>query len=169
MENRLISKFCPETCIVFVTYGRADIAASSYESLSAPTAPYRERIKIVISDATDDEGKMRWARSTDADDVILTPRFTPSASSRNLATTLILDKYSPKYLCMLEDDYLYHPDWYPSLVKTADCLYGVMSPLNLVGGIQVLEPIPSTLKTMTGSGRQQGNQESTSGQMKSNH
>ena len=36
---------------------------------------------------------------------------------------------------MLEDDYLYHPDWYPSLVKTADCLYGVMSPLNLVYGI----------------------------------
>jgi hypothetical protein len=135
MENRLISKLCPETCIVFVTYGRADIAASSYESLSAPTAPYRERIKIVISDATDDQEKMKWARNSDADDVILTPRFTPSASSRNLATTLILDKYSPKYLCMLEDDYLYQPDWYPSLVKTADCLYGVMSPLNLVYGI----------------------------------
>jgi hypothetical protein len=135
MENRLISKLCPETCIVFVTCGRADIAASSYESLSAATAPYRERIKIVISDATDDEGKMRWARSTDADDVILTPRFTPSASSRNLATTLILDKYSPRYLCMVEDDFEYHIDWYPRLVEAAERLYGVMSPFNLAYGI----------------------------------
>ena len=131
MENQLISKLCPETCIIFVSYGRADIAASSYASLSASIAPYRDRIKIVISDATDDEQKMRWAKNTDADDVILTPRFTPSASSRNLAMTLILDKYAPGYLCMLEDDYLYHPDWYPSLVETANRLYGVLSPLSL--------------------------------------
>lgn len=135
MENQLISKLCPETCIIFVSYGRADIAASSYASLSASIAPYRDRIKIVISDATDDEQKMRWAKNTDADDVILTPRFTPSASSRNLAMTLILDKYAPGYLCMLEDDYLYHPDWYPSLVETANRLYGVLSPLSLAYGI----------------------------------
>jgi hypothetical protein len=97
--------------------------------------PYRERIKVVISDATDDEEKMIWAKNSNADDVILTPRFTSAATSRNLATTLVLDKYSPKYLCMLEDDFEYHPDWYPSLVDTAERLYGTRSPFDLAYGI----------------------------------
>ncbi|MFC1715000.1 glycosyltransferase family 2 protein [Candidatus Poribacteria bacterium] len=130
-----ISKLCPETCIVFVSFGRPAIAAKSYDSLVSMLAPYRDRVKIVISDATDDEQKMKWVHSTDADDVILTPRFTPAATSRNLAVTLILDKYSPRYLCMVEDDFEYHENWYPSLVEAANRLYGVMSPFDLAYGI----------------------------------
>lgn len=130
-----IANYCPETCIVFVSYGRPEIAAKSYESLSSAIAPYRDKIKVIISDATDDGQKMKWARNTDADDLILTPRFTPAATSRNLATTLILDKYSPEYICMLEDDFEYSEDWYPSLVEATKRLYGVTSPFNLAYGI----------------------------------
>ena len=135
MKNSPISKLCPETCIIFVSFGRPEIAAKSYSSLESVLAPYRDRVRIIISDATDDEQKMKWARATDADDVILTPRFTPAATSRNLAMTLILDKYSPRYICMVEDDFEYHTDWYPSLVEAANRLYGVMSPFNLAYGI----------------------------------
>ena len=134
MANK-ISKLCPETCIVFVTYGRLELAEGSYESLSRAIAPYRDRIKIIISDATDDDKKIQWARQADADDVILTPRQVSAATSRNLANTLILDKYSPNYLCMLEDDFEYHPDWYSSLVDVTRRLYGVLSPLELAYGI----------------------------------
>ena len=132
---RNVASYCPETCIVFVSYGRPEVAARSYQSLCSAVAPYRDRVRIIISDATDDERKMRWARNTDADDVILTPRFTPAATSRNIATTLVLDKYSPRYLCMVEDDFEYSTEWYPSIVDAANRLYGVMSPLGLAYGI----------------------------------
>jgi hypothetical protein len=125
-----IVKYSPETCIVFVSFGRREVATKSYNSLASATAPYRDRIKIIISDATHDDEKMRWAKESDADDVILTPRSTSAATSRNLATTLILDKYSPTYLCMVEDDFEYHADWYPRLVEAVERLYGVMSPFN---------------------------------------
>lgn len=130
-----VVKYCPETCIVFVSYGRQDIASKSYESLQAAIAPYRDKVKIIISDATDDEEKMKWAYKSDADDIILTPRFTPAATSRNLAATLMLDKYSPEFICMVEDDFEYHANWYSSLVEAANRLYGVMSPFNLAYGI----------------------------------
>jgi hypothetical protein len=130
-----VAKYCPETCIVFVSYGRPEVAARSYDSLKSAIAAYRDRVNIIISDATDDERKMMWARSTDADDVILTPRFTPAATSRNIAMTLVLDKYSPKYMCMVEDDFEYHADWYPSIVEATNRLYGVMSPFDLAYGM----------------------------------
>jgi len=130
-----ISNICPETCIIFVTYGRKEISSESYGSLEKAVSPFRDRIKIILSDATDDHEKMLWAKQTSADDVILTPRFTPAATSRNIATTLTLDKYMPKYLCMLEDDFEYHPEWYPRLVATAEKLYGVRSPFDLAYGI----------------------------------
>jgi len=133
--SRSVASYCPETCIVFVSYGRQDVAARSYESLSKAVASYRDRVKIIISDATDDDQKIAWARNTDADEVVLTPRFTPAATSRNLATTLVLDKYSPRYLCMVEDDFEYSTEWYPSIVDTTNRLYGVMSPMNLAYGI----------------------------------
>ena len=126
---------CPETCIIFISYGRSTIASKSYDSLETSIIDYRDRIKIIISDATDDEEKMKWARETDADDVILTPRFTSAATSRNLATTLVFDKYSPKYLCMLEDDFEYSNQWYPSLIDSAERLYGRISPFNLAYGM----------------------------------
>ena len=129
------SKITPETCLVFVSFGRNEIAKRSYESLELALKPYRDQVRIIISDATNDKEKMLWAYHTAADDVILTPKFTSAATSRNLATTLILDKYSPKYLCMVEDDFEYHTDWYPSLVDAAERLYGVQSPFDLAYGI----------------------------------
>ena len=130
-----VSTKCPETCIIFISFGRPRIARKSYDSLTASLSEHRDRIKIIISDATNDDEKMKWVCDTDADDVILTPRFTPAATSRNLATTLVLDKYSPKYICMLEDDFEYHSEWYPSLVEATNRLYGVVSPLDLVYGV----------------------------------
>jgi len=135
MKIQTKSQICPETCIVFVSYGRNEIARKSYNSLLSSISEYRERIKIIISDATDDIEKIEWARNTDADDVILTPRFTPAATSRNLAMTLILDKYSPRYICMLEDDFEYSKDWYPNLVNATSKLYGIPSPFGLPYGI----------------------------------
>ena len=58
-----IAKYSPETCIVFVSFERREVAARSYNSLASATAPYRERIKIIISDATHDDEKMRWAKA----------------------------------------------------------------------------------------------------------
>jgi len=132
---KTVSKICPETCIVFVSYGRPEIAAKSYNSLVTALSKFRDRIIIIISDATNDRKKIDWALQTDADDIIITPRFTPAATSRNLAIALIMDKYSPKYICMLEDDFEYSEDWYPNLVRKTDLLYGVSSPFGLPYGI----------------------------------
>ncbi len=89
----------------------------------------------MLSDATDDMEKIAWARDTDADDVILTPTGVPAATSRNLATTLAFEKYSPRYLCFVEDDFEYSADWYPQLVATTERLYGTLSPLGLAYGV----------------------------------
>jgi hypothetical protein len=129
------SRNCPETCIVFVSFKRHEIAARSFESLTRAIAPYRDRVRIILSDATDDAAKIDWARSVDADDVILTPKFTPAATSRNLAMTLIGDKYSSRYVCMVEDDFAYRPAWYPTLVETSERLFGVISPWGLPYGM----------------------------------
>jgi hypothetical protein len=47
----------------------------------------------------------------------------------------MLDKYSPKFVFMLEDDFEYSIEWYPSLIEATDRLYGVPSPFNLPYGI----------------------------------
>ena len=130
-----VIKSCPETCIIFVTFGRKDVSKLSFESLQKSLKPYRDKVKIILSDATDDTEKMLWAKDSSADDVILTPRFTPAATSRNIATSLALDKYSPKFLCMIEDDFEYHPDWYPKIVEATDKFYGVRSPFDLAYGV----------------------------------
>lgn len=127
--------YAPETCIVFVSYDRPAIAEQSLASLMEALAPVRNRVRVILSDASSNPDKIRWCMQADVDDVILTPRFTPAATSRNLATTLIMDKYSPQYLCFLEDDFQYSPDWYPALVEAAKRLYGVPSPLDLAYGI----------------------------------
>ena len=129
------SSLCPETCFVFVSYGRHEVAAASWESLRRALEPWRDRVKLIIADATDDDDKIAWARGVDADDVILTPRFTPAATSRNLALTLIHDKYSTEFLALLEDDFEYDHDWYPTLRETARRLFGVVSPWGLAYGM----------------------------------
>ena len=131
----LRSMLAPETCIVFVSYGRQELAERSYSSLAGALAPYRGRVRVIISDATDDPAKREWACATDADDVILTPRFTPAATSRNLAVSLALDKYTMRYVCFLEDDFEYDLDWYPKMVSVANRLYGAPSPFGLAYGI----------------------------------
>jgi len=130
-----ITTLCPETCIIFITYRRPIISRKSFDSLLSAGSSYRDRVKIIISDATDDIEKIRWVYESDADDVIMTPRSTSAATSRNLATTLALEKYSPKYLCMLEDDFEYSLEWYPTLVEAASRLYGAISPFNLAYGL----------------------------------
>lgn len=125
----------PETCIVFVSYGRAELAARSYASLLTALADNRSRVRLVVSDASNDDAKIAWARSIDADDVIVTPRPTSAATSRNLAVSLIMDKYSTRHLCLLEDDFEYEPGWYPALVEAADRLWGELSPWGLAYGM----------------------------------
>jgi hypothetical protein len=147
-DRRRVVNYAPETCLVFVSYGRPETARRSYLSLEEAVSPYREKIRIIISDATDQIDKINWARNTDADDVIITPRFTPAATSRNLAMTLILDKYSPTYLCLVEDDFKYSREWYPRLVEAAEALYGVRSPYGLAYGLfsGCAHHIPAELK-----------------------
>lgn len=135
MTQNEVTVLCPKTCVIFVSFDRPQIAAKSYESLEKAIQNYRKEIKIIISDASDDPEKYNWLRDTDADDLIITPRFTSTATSRNLAVTLMLDKYSPLYICMIEDDFMYHPEWYSSLVEVTERCYGVVSPLDLAYGI----------------------------------
>jgi hypothetical protein len=131
---------CPETCIVFVTFGRPKIAYQSYLSLEAALEENRTNIKIIISDASNDLEKTAWFYDTDADDLIFTPRFTSAATSRNLANALIQDKYCPKYICLVEDDINYSPAWYPKIRDITNQLYGTISPLNLIYGIFTATP-----------------------------
>jgi hypothetical protein len=133
--NQNISSNNPKTCIIFVTFGRPEIAAKSYESLENAISKYRDEIKIIISDATNSDEKYNWLKNTQADDIIHTPRFTPAATSRNLATTLMMDKYVPQNVCMIEDDFSYDEDWYPTLVRKTEECYGVISPLDLAYGM----------------------------------
>ena len=135
MITNEMTTLCPKTVIIFVSYGRLEVATKSYESLEKAIQKNRNEIKVIISDASNTVEKFHWLNDTDADDVIITPRFTPAAISRNLAITLMLDKYVPTYICMVEDDFTYHQDWYSALVDITEKCYGVISPLDLAYGI----------------------------------
>jgi len=126
---------CPETCIVFVTYGRPEISSRSWSSLCAAIEGHRKRIRLVLVDSSSEEEKIIWAKNSEADEIILTPTGTSAATSRNLAAELIFDKCVPEFICMVEDDYGYSDGWYPAMVDHARRLYGVESPWGLSYGI----------------------------------
>jgi hypothetical protein len=134
-RNALFSANCPETCIIFVTYGREEIAKRSFSSLTNAMSNYRDRVKLIVSDATNDLSKISWFKDAGADDIIWTPHFTSAATSRNLAVALMLDKYSAENICLLEDDFEYSEHWYPVLLKTCRENFGKISPWGLSYGM----------------------------------
>ncbi len=134
-KDLLMSGNCPETCIIFVTFGREAIAKRSFSSLTNALANYRERVRIIVSDATNDMNKIAWFKDAGADDIIWTPHFTCAATSRNLAVTLMLDKYSAENICLLEDDFEYSELWYPVILKTCRENFGKISPWGLSYGM----------------------------------
>lgn len=129
------SSKCPETAIVFTTYGRSATSMQSVLSLISALEKWRDRVKLVVSDATDDIEKAKELASTAIDDLIWTPRSISAASQRNLCVTYILDKFSTKNICFLEDDYLYTSDWYPSMIEAVNKYYGTISPWGLAYGV----------------------------------
>lgn len=133
---------CPETTIIFVTYKRSDIAERSYLSLENALTKFRQKIKIIISDATPYSEKLDWIRRSNADDIIWTPNFTSAATSRNIAVNLMLDKYSTEYICLLEDDFEYTENWYPALIECCKKYYGRISPWGLAYGMFSASPHP---------------------------
>ncbi len=126
--SQLRSMNSPETVIVFVSYERDDVAFQSLMSLTLALRRYRDRVRIIVSDATPRQEKIELLKGCDIDDVIWTPYPTSAATSRNLATTLIQDKYSPEFICFVEDDILYNAKWYPTMVEVTRRYYGVQSP-----------------------------------------
>lgn len=56
-HNTLFSKNCPGTCILFITFGRKEIAKRSFSSLTNALSNYRDQVRIIVSDATNDINK----------------------------------------------------------------------------------------------------------------
>ncbi len=126
---------CPETVIVFVSYEREDVAVQSLMSLCLAVRGFRDRVRIVVSDATPSYDKIAALRVCEFDDLIWTPDPTSAATSRNLATTLIQDKYCPEFICFVEDDIVYSKKWYPTMVEVTRSTYGKMSPWGVAYGV----------------------------------
>jgi hypothetical protein len=129
------SRLAPVTTFVFTTCGRSAIAKRSYQSLESAVKPVRDSVRIIVSDATDDIEKITWLKDAGADDIVWTPRGVSAATSRNIALTLMLDKYASEYVCFLEDDYEYSEEWYPALLETCKKNYGQVSPWGLAYGM----------------------------------
>ncbi len=130
----------PETIIILNTFEREDIALKSIESLLGAIDGSRDRIKVIISDATKTMGKVEKINNMSVDDVIWTPKFTSAASSRNIAVTYALDKYNSEFICFLEDDFEYTDEWYEALVTATRENYGKMSPWDLAYGVFTASP-----------------------------
>jgi hypothetical protein len=125
----------PETVMVFVSYERDDVALQSLTSLTKALGKHRKRIRIIVSDATPRQEKIERLRRCDIDDLIWTPCATSAATSRNLATALIQDKYCPEFICFVEDDIVYSKRWYPTMVDVTRKYYGKKSPWGLAYGV----------------------------------
>jgi hypothetical protein len=125
----------PETVIIFTSFGRDNIALKSLKSLIDATAKVRDKVKIIVSDATPDVGKVLELKKIKEIDLIWTPSFTSAATSRNIAVEYLKDKYSPEFVCFVEDDFEYSDEWYQTLVDTIREYHGRTSPLGLAYGI----------------------------------
>ena len=129
------SKLAPETVIIFTTFERPEVAIRSFESLTNALKPVRDRVRLVVCDSSRLADKTVKFRELGADDVIWVPTFACAGTQRNLAVTLVQDKYSAEFICFLEDDFEYTESWYPRLVSTCRQYFGVMSPLGVAYGL----------------------------------
>lgn len=134
-SKKRVTKNSPETTIVFTTFERSSIAKKSLKSLQKAVTHVRDRIKIIVVDATDNLTKAKWLRQQEVDDFVWTPKGTSAATSRNLGVQLMLDKYASENICFVEDDVLYSKNWYGTIYKACKENYGKLSPLNLAYGM----------------------------------
>lgn len=134
-NRKSCTKNSPETTIIFTTYGRSKISKKSLTSLIKALKDFRGKLKIIIVDATNDVSKAKWINNQFIDDIIWVPKGASSATSRNLAVELMLDKYSSEFICFVEDDVEYTKEWYPTLLRVCKENYGRISPFNLAYGI----------------------------------
>jgi hypothetical protein len=130
----------PETVIIFTSFGRDEIALKSLNSLLNATAKVKDKVKIIVSDASPNVEKIIELNKLDRIDLIWSPRFTSAASSRNIAVEYLLDKYSTGFICFVEDDFEYSNEWYETLVATTRKNFGVISPLGLAYGVFSTSP-----------------------------
>lgn len=129
------SEICPETVIVFTTFGRETVSKNSFKSLMDAIKNFRRRVKVVVSDATPSAEKATFFQENGADDVIWSPNFASAATQRNLCLELIQDKYSNEFICLVEDDYEYTEEWYPRLVDVCRNFFGRLSPWGMPYGM----------------------------------
>lgn len=130
----------PETVIILTSFGRDEIAIKSINSLVKATESVRNKVKIIVSDATPSEGKILALKKINGIELIWTPNFTSAATSRNIAVEYLKDKYSPEFICFVEDDFEYSNEWYETLVNTTRKFHGKISPLGLAYGIFSTSP-----------------------------
>lgn len=130
----------PETVIIFTTFGRDEVSLRSIESLQKCIGPNSNKVRLIVADATQKSEKVQKIRELGVEDIIWTPGFTSAATSRNIAVNYMLDKYSPQFICFVEDDFEYHMDWYETMVHTVSEYYGVMSPWGLAYGVFSASP-----------------------------
>jgi len=128
----------PETVIIFQTFGRREIACQSL--LSLLTATTNEDSVVVVTDATPVNEFDHDLLGLGPQEYIWSPGDTSLATSRNLGVSMALDKYVAKWLLFVEDDVLYHNNWYEQLIETATRLEGTISPLGLAYGVFSASP-----------------------------
>ena len=87
----------PETVIIFTSFGRDEIALKSIKSLVDATSSVRDKVKIIVSDATPGESKILELKKIKEIELIWTPSFTCAATSRNIAVEYVKDKYSAEF------------------------------------------------------------------------
>lgn len=130
----------PETVIIFTSFGRDEISLRSIKSLLDATEQVRDKVKIIVSDASPNHDKILELRKLKGIDLLWTPNFTSAATSRNIAVEYLKDKYSPEFICFVEDDFEYSKEWYSALVETTRSTFGKISPLGLAYGIFSASP-----------------------------
>lgn len=130
----------PETVIILTSFGRDEIALKSINSLVNATESVRNKVKIIVSDATPKEGKILELKKISGIELIWTPNFTSAATSRNIAVEYAKDKYSPEFICFVEDDFEYSNEWYQTMVDITRKYHGRISPLGLAYGIFSASP-----------------------------
>lgn len=130
----------PETVIIFTSFGRDEISLRSLRSLLAAIEPVKNKVKVIVSDATPQIDKVQELKKIEGIDLIWTPGFTCAGTSRNIAVEYMKDKYSPEFICFVEDDFEYTNEWYDVLVETTRKNFGVISPLGLAYGIFSASP-----------------------------
>lgn len=132
-ETRMRFRGSPEVAVIFQSFGRREIARKSLSSLMNAVSSYSAT--VIVADSTPANEFDGSLIEINPDEYVWAPGDISASTSRNLAHTLLMDKYSPNWLIFVEDDLLYDPNWISELVEFGSSAEGKMSPLGLAYGV----------------------------------